>query len=150
MNVLKWFDFGIFPGMCMFSIGYKYTELMTELRKRSRNDRDWHRAMDGDEELFEGAQYIALSKTMEDTNTGERSYYYYIVIDSFDFSDYDFCRLAHECLHICQFFLPRALDRNKEHEAECYLHTHIMRKCLQIMRDEQKRIEKTNAKNVRP
>ncbi|MBL8000181.1 MAG: hypothetical protein JNL32_16280, partial [Candidatus Kapabacteria bacterium] len=39
----------------------------------------------------------------------------------------DWCALAHECVHICQFILSNMLDRDKEVECEAYFHTYLMR-----------------------
>ena len=39
---------------------------------------------------------------------------------------YNIVTLAHEVLHLCQEYLPKFLDRDEEHEAEAYFHTHIM------------------------
>ena len=39
--------------------------------------------------------------------------------------------VAHEVLHLCQEFLPTFLDRDEEHEAEAYFHTHIMHKIIE-------------------
>jgi hypothetical protein len=39
---------------------------------------------------------------------------------------YNIVTLAHEVLHLCQEYLPIFLDRDEEHEAEAYFHTHIM------------------------
>ena len=34
--------------------------------------------------------------------------------------------IAHEVLHLCQEYLPKFLNRDEEHEAEAYFHTHVM------------------------
>ncbi len=39
-------------------------------------------------------------------------------------------KLAHEVLHICQFYLPTFLDRDREYECEAYTHTYIMRQVI--------------------
>jgi len=60
--------------------------------------------------------------------------FYIILTEEFDFSDYAYCKLAHEVLHICQFILPDILNRDREYECEAYLHTHIMMQCLNQIR----------------
>lgn len=61
--------------------------------------------------------------------------FFFIIIPRFDFDDDDcFVKLAHEIVHICQFFLPDVLNRNTEIECEAYLHTHIMRQALKKLR----------------
>jgi hypothetical protein len=43
---------------------------------------------------------------------------------------YHVVTLAHEVLHLCQEYLPTYLDRDEEHEAEAYFHTHIMTRII--------------------
>lgn len=60
--------------------------------------------------------------------------FYIYIGEEFKFTDYEYCKLAHEVLHICQFLLPDFLDRNREFESEAYLHTHLMEQCLKAIR----------------
>lgn len=58
-----------------------------------------------------------------------------IIIREFDFSeDDDFCLLAHEVLHVCQFWLSIVMGDGRENEGEAYFHSHIMRQALEAMR----------------
>ena len=45
---------------------------------------------------------------------------------------YNIVTLAHEVLHLCQEYLPIFLDRDEEHEAEAYFHTHLMTKIIKL------------------
>lgn len=46
-------------------------------------------------------------------------------------------KLAHEVLHICQFYLPSFLNRDMEYEAEAYTHTYIMRQIISKIKENQ-------------
>lgn len=150
MKVLKWVDFGIFPGECLFSVGMSYDELMRELHIRCKKKDYWIAGIDGESEHFANGGWFACGRSAYDKKKDITYELYYIIItDQFDFSDWHFCKLAHEVLHICQFFLRDRLDRNKETEAEAYFHTHIMRQCVDALRAEKNKTEKQQAKNVR-
>ena len=64
----------------------------------------------------------------------DKTFYFIIFMEVFDFSDWHYIKLAHECLHICQFFLPTVSQREQEHECEAYLHTHLMQQALNALR----------------
>lgn len=40
--------------------------------------------------------------------------------------------LAHELLHLCQEYLPTYFNRDEEHEAEAYFHTHLMTRIIKF------------------
>lgn len=131
---ISWLDTGIFPATVMFSCGFEYDEIVRQLK--SKNASDWLRGISEDKQLIDSGSWFALKRTLENSKTGCRKNLYYIILKhNFDFKDDSYCKLAHEVLHICQFFLPDCLDRNREIEAEAYLHTHIMRGCLKVLRD---------------
>lgn len=122
-------DFGIFPGWCSFSCGFTYGELVKTLKSDG-----WADAIKYDRKLIEESEWLACSR-----EHGGRTYYYIILRDRFDFSDLSYCKLAHEILHIVAFHLPNILDRNREFEAEAYLHTHLMKQCLSALRTKNKK-----------
>jgi len=66
---------------------------------------DWLAGISGDKIRLTNSNYIALHRELENTTT-----------------------------HMCQYILPAILDRDKEHEAEAYLHTHIMSQLLEVLR----------------
>lgn len=132
-NCLYWFDTGIFNGTVMFVYRYSYDELITELKKKKADT--WAMAISEDRHLMETSNYLAMKRSLTNTKTGSSVDHYIIKIrEPFKFTDYEYCKLAHEVLHICQYFLPDILNREKEHEAEAYFHTYLMQKCLAALR----------------
>lgn len=127
MKVIEWFDTGIFPATVLFSCGFSYDELIKELNKNKATD--WAYGISQDKELIDGGCWFGLKRTFKN-----KSHFYIIITEKFKFEDEHYCKLAHEILHICQFFLPDVLDRDREIEAEAYLHTYLMRKCLKSLR----------------
>lgn len=133
-KVLTWIDTGIFPASIMFCSGFSYKEMTLLLKKKKASD--WLLGIRDDEVFLkkEGTWGVGMKRTIENKKLKTSKVLYYIIIKDFDFSDGDYCKLAHEVLHICQFFLPDVLNRDDEHEAEAYLHTYVMGKCLRAIR----------------
>lgn len=134
-KILQWLDTGIFPATILFAHGFEYDELMKELLKIPAKDWCWHAGLKEDKSLIDNGTCFALKRELEHVNGGQDTICFYIILkEQFKFSDYDYCKLAHEVLHICQFMLKDFLDRDREFECEAYLHTHIMKQCLQHLR----------------
>jgi hypothetical protein len=130
---MYWIDCGIFPATVLFVFGFTYDEVMVELKKKKAGS--WAMAIQDDRKLYESSNYLAMQRTLENTKTGKEVQHFFIKIkEPFTYTDYEYAKLAHECLHICQYMLPDVLDRNKEHEAEAYFHTYLMQKCLACLR----------------
>jgi len=125
MPILTYINFGIFPGGVSFSNGFDAKRLL-KLYKR-----DWKQAFKQEYKFFEDSNY-AYAKVW----LGSMVYYFIYTKNKFTYTDYEYCKLAHEVLHICQVYLVDILDRNTEREAEAYLHTHIMTKCLEAIRQQ--------------
>lgn len=120
---------GSFPFEICFTVNMSVKEVRKRLEDGS-HDEDWAKAFDCDDSFFNGSWGISLERKV-----GDFYYYFLSLHNGFRFSsDYDYCKLAHEVLHICQFALPKFMDRDVEFEAEAYTHTHIMDTCLDIMR----------------
>lgn len=144
-QLIESINLGIYPGYVLFSNGFNYDELMGELHKFE--DGDWFRGIseETDRALIESGNYFALKRKVDDWEVDDetkeqkmiasRTLYYIIISEEFKFTDFEYAKLAHECLHICQFHLPDLLDRNREWESEAYLHTHLMLQCLTAMRN---------------
>lgn len=135
-KVLTWLNTGIFPVTIMFSCGFTYKEVVNLLKRKKAEY--WLKGFEGDKrrDLMESKTKFAYSVTVDNYKTGETKNLFYIVLpEQFTFTDHEYCVLAHEILHICQFSLPDILDRNKETEAEAYTHTHIMEQCLRALRN---------------
>lgn len=119
---------GMFPASIMFSCGFRYDELTKLINKKKATG--WLRALSEDKTLIDAGKWFALKRGVHGV-----TYFYIILTEPFDFKDYSYCcKLAHEVLHICQFFLPDVLNRDREFESEAYLHTYIMESCLKAIR----------------
>lgn len=128
-------DCGIFPCKVMLCIGFSYTEIMGWLKQGKAWD--WSAGLSTCEQLLKDAPHAALYRLVDHKDTKEERHLYYLISTKvFDFSDWSMVMLAHEIVHLCQFILPRILDRNKEIEAEAYLHSHLMQQALKILRNE--------------
>lgn len=119
---------GIFPAKVLFSTGFTYDDIIKELKKQKSNE--WVEALKNDKSFIDSGKNFALKRESKDG----RLYFFIIFIDTFQFTDYWYCKLAHEILHICQFLLPDLLDRDREYECEAYLHTHLMEQALKALR----------------
>lgn len=143
IKIIDFIQFGIFPGTILLSVGNSYDELIETINKEYKSGRWkkdfgeplWSLGISEDKEFIDKGYCFALKRELFNKSKNlDKTLFYIILKDQFDFSDQSMCTLAHEVLHICQFYLPDVLDRNKEHEAEAYLHSHIMREALRIIR----------------
>lgn len=141
IKVLDWLNTGIFPASILFSSGFSFKELCEELK--AQNAVDWLEGISGDEEKFTNANVagFAAQRVLRRKDGKTKSFLYLIFPREFNFTDREYCILAHEILHICQFYLPDLLDRDSETEAEAYLHTHIMEQCLTVLRNKPDEVE---------
>ena len=132
-QILHWINNGCYPGYIMFSCGFTHDELCKLLKTKKADG--WLRGINGDKKLFDECKGLASQRTITDQKTGKEITLMYLYLkNSFEFTDEDYIVLSHEVLHLCQFFLPD-LMKNREIEAESYYHSHIMRQCLQILRN---------------
>jgi len=141
VKFIEFLDMGIFPGTVLFAYGYEYDALIGTIDQQYKkkvwasNQPFWSLGIRDDKDLIDKGNYMALRRVLSHGNTGEEKVLFYLIIkEQFKFTDYDMCKLAHELVHICQFFLPDILDRNREIEAEAYLHTHLMEQALKHLR----------------
>jgi len=135
VKTIQFLNTGIFSATILFSCGYTYDELSKFLKRRKAED--WHLGISdaSDIQLIKNSFAVGMERRICNNKTGDEKILYYLYIrDSFTFTDYEYCVLAHEIIHILQFMLPRLLDRNIEIEAEAYTHTHIMKQCLEHLR----------------
>jgi hypothetical protein len=131
ITVIDWVNMGIFPCVVMFSVGNTRDQICKYLKKIGADG--WLRAIE-DVPIDPGCWY-GLKRDVENLRTKETTTYLFIIAPRFEFLDDDFVKLAHEILHVCQFYLPDVnVNRDKEIECEAYTHTHIMRQCLKILR----------------
>lgn len=125
IGYIDYLDTGIFPSTVLFAYNVSLTELRKELRKQKCND--WLNGLTND-------SYDEKDKQVYHREINGKKLFYLIYNQKFTFSDDDYCYLAHEVLHLCQFILPHILERDREVEAEAYLHTHLMKQALTIIR----------------
>lgn len=132
-KTIQYLNTGIFPATVMFVVGFTYDEVIKHTKKHKGDT--WHIALSEDRVFWNNSNYAAMKRSIENTKTGEWVDHFIIKIkEPFTFSDYDYCKLAHEVLHICQYLLPKILNRDQENECEAYLHTHLMQQCLKELR----------------
>lgn len=131
-KVMYWINMGNYPGMLLFSCGFSYTEIIKLLKKKKAGE--WKLGLKYDGDNIKWGGYYTFRRDIKKGKHKGKELYYLIIADEFCFTDYEMCKLAHEVLHICQFFLPDILDRNREYEAEAYLHTYLMKQCLEKLR----------------
>jgi hypothetical protein len=140
-KVLTWLDNGIYPGYVLFSVNHNYKEITTKLKKLK--NKGWYKA-------FKETGYLnresvikpkahASRVALYNTKLQQDQHYFFIIFpEKFEFEDEDYVCLAHEILHICQFFLQHILDRDVEYEGEAYYHSHLMHQCLEALRGKNK------------
>ena len=123
---------GIFFAKVMFSYKMEYDDIVKELKKQKQ--KGWLQGLEMHKDLFdEGAKYFACRSKVKEEDT-ERLFFYLVYNQDFKFEDDCYVRLAHECLHLCQFILPDFLNRDREYECEAYLHGHFMTQALDAIR----------------
>lgn len=131
-------DTGIYPGTILVAYNMKYDDIINELNIEGSDSSYWLLGIEEDQELIDNktSSALALSRTIVNDKLNETKKLYYIILKKpFEYTDEDYCVLAHEVLHICQFHLPDLLNRNNEFESEAYLHTYLMRNILKKIRD---------------
>lgn len=134
VDIISWINTGIFPATIMFVQGFTYEKVVAYLKKEKAEV--WQLAFEDCKDVAATGCWFASKRTLDHKANGKRVCYFIVINGYFDFSDYDYCRLAHEVLHICQYMMPDFLNRMQEHEAEAYTHTHIMQQCLKKIRGE--------------
>ncbi len=133
VRIIHWLDTGIFPATVMFSCGFEFEEIITLLKKKKASQ--WLFGIEDQKVFIESSNYCYVSTTLMDKKTKKETRLFYLIVkEVFRFTDFEYCKLAHEVLHICQHILKDILDRYKEHEAEAYLHTHLMQNILKELR----------------
>lgn len=135
--VIEWLDTGIFPFSICFSCGFTYKEIMKHFKKLKADD--WASGLKEYEYLFNPKYNGFAIKNEVFKGKQEKTLFYLILPNQFEFTDRNYITLAHEIVHLCQFMLPDILKRDKEIEAEAYLHSHIMGQCLTVLRNKNSR-----------
>lgn len=124
---------GIFCGHTLFVCGYSYSKLLKKLN--FEKSKEWYDALNNEDtkllledcfaccrvEELNGVKYpiVFIRNKFNINNSGNNN---------------DFVVLAHELIHLNQFYLSEFIDRNKEKECEAYFHTYMMNECLNALK----------------
>lgn len=132
LKLIQWLDTGIIWPAVLFTQGFSYTEIHKHFI-RKKTPEHWLLALESQKEMIEGPNWCAMKSTV--TRGNEKKICFFLCIKGyFDFSDGDYCALAHEVTHLCQYILPDFCKRDNEIEFEAYMHTHLMTQCLKHIR----------------
>lgn len=133
ISCIEYLDTGIFPATVALIHNKEWEEAREHFSKQKAFD--WFAGIVGDKELFDTTSYFATSRILECSagKNPDKTLFYIVINEKFKNTHEDYIILAHEVLHLCQFILPYILERDKEIEAEAYLHSHLMRQILNII-----------------
>jgi hypothetical protein len=126
---------GIFPTHILLIVNMNFKELKQKLL--NNNDEHWFNPIQFDKKNINNSNCALLRPYFN--HNGTNINYFYIVLNNINYnstgtiSQDDYIAISHEIVHICQFLLPIYLDRNKEHEAEAYLHSYIFNNILSLL-----------------
>lgn len=134
-KIIETIDFGCYPGRLMYTQGFSHKEVLKELKKAKALE--WLEGFkDTKVHYDDDVAGVAIKRVVTDCpKKGDIKELYYIIMPNGcnTKNSNNLVTLAHECLHICQLFLPEILDRTQEWEAEAYFHSYIMDKILKIL-----------------
>lgn len=141
VSIMHHCDAGIWPCTgIMFIQGFSYEQIVKEFK--DDNCPDWAEGLKNDKPLIDQARYLAMVRTLPETQDYPigSDLYYIILKESFNHEPMEYAKLAHEVIHICQFLFDKCCaDPIAEKEAFAYTHTHIMEQILkQICKSEEK------------
>jgi len=132
--LFKKLDFGIWNGSCNFIVGANFAQIKAHFSKDS--DSLLLQIMESNQALLSSSYGLTIKEKLEGIKTKRIRTYYFIILQEFNFKDnYDIATLGHEIVHLCQFFLPEILQRDREIEAEAYFHSYVMKQCLDHLRN---------------
>ena len=132
LKLIQWLDTGIIWPKIMFSQGMTYQEIHKHFTRTKIRD-PWLIALEHNKDIIESPAWCAVRTIV--TQKNKKAVCFFICIKGyFDFTDYDYCRLAHEVQHIINYVMPDFCDIIREHEFCAYMHTHIMKQCLNKIR----------------
>lgn len=120
---------GIFHGYTLFVCGYSYKQMLDRLNEYE--EKSWFNAVNHSKakELFEDAHACCRVEINDSIN-----FPIVFIRNGFRNKRDDFVVLAHELIHLNQFYLSDFIDRNKEIECEAYFHTYMMNECLNALK----------------
>lgn len=122
-KIMKWVEFGMFPGGMMFIQNMSHKEVSSQLRKGAAKE------LKKCKDVFKSENPTVLR-----FQKGSREFLM-VFQKGCDLNDLtDVVTLAHECLHICQMLLPDFLNRDEEQECEAYFHSYLMDTIIGILK----------------
>lgn len=131
-SVVHWLNHGCYPGYTCLIYAMKHKEAREVIKETYKDDntaeseRDWLFAFDVlDENNFKpsGNSGFCSYVTLEDGD--DLKILRFIWINNFDFTTESYAMIAHEVMHLCQFFLP-TITPDREKEMEAHFHTYMM------------------------
>ncbi len=139
-KVLEFLNMGCYLGEVLFCCGHEYEYLIKKLGKKDLLPYKAALQENDVKKSMHESEYLAIRYIMENKKLKKEKLVLIIYLKNrFDFdNDDDYVCLAHEIVHICQLFLPDIMNRDEEKEAEAYLHSHLMRQCIDHLRAKQK------------
>lgn len=135
-RIKEYIPFQVYPGGVCFTMDFLYEDLLDSFEKEDLEE--WRIALeDIGPDMYKN--WFCSKRVLENPDGHERTFFFLNIPCQFDFLDMNhYCMLAHELVHLCQFYLPDVLDRNVEHEAEAYFHTYMMETILRIIKEGKK------------
>ena len=118
-------NFGIFHGHVLCVVSNDWTKSLEIEKARLKKEKQigWLWFCDQIQESISDNKVYGMAMMRD----GEHGIYFGLFMREFDFNNTEHhVVLAHECLHLCQYHLVDFIDRNIEHEAEAYTHSHLM------------------------
>ncbi len=132
-KIIKWLDCGIFHGAVLFSVGFEYEKILAQCKKEKAND--WICAVQAKEDMYRNAFGFCSVVTIENPRGIEKRMPIIHLKNAFVWNNAEHHKvLAHEILHLCQFYLPDFIGGRHENECEAYFHSHIMKQCYDVIK----------------
>ncbi len=140
-KIIHWLSTGIWRSSGLsFCQGFTYDEIVAQFKKDKAFD--WIEAIKDEKDLIDGADALAIVRTLPGKRKGDApsDFYYIILKEPFAHTDHDHIVLAHEVIHICQYIFNRFhVDIGTELESFAYTHSYIMQQIIDILRNPQKK-----------
>ncbi len=124
----------MFSSVILLCYNVRQQEILKKLLSWDKDVRYWHDGIKNEVNHFEKPSWGFVLKRIVTRGKDEKTLFYLVIKNKFRFDDFDYCSLAHEVVHLCQFILPDILDRDREIEAEAYFHSYLMTKVLDAIR----------------
>lgn len=133
-KIIKFIDLGTYPGHFLFAVGMSHKEICQWL-KRNRYVAHLSGLDNPETKQLMGECYgLTLKRPSTNSKNGVKYDGYTVLLREFNRKNNDHITvLAHELLHLTQFYLGERVDRTVEYECEAYFHGYVFRKCLDLL-----------------